>query len=45
MAPTEVEDVKTIKVNGETVDLDAELGIVDEEKTEEVKDDGDSKPA
>lgn len=45
MAPTEVEDVKTIKVNGETVDLDAELGIVDEEKTEEVKDDGNSKPA
>jgi hypothetical protein len=45
MAPTEVEDVKTIKVNGETVDLDAELGVVDEEKTEEVKDDGDSKPA
>jgi hypothetical protein len=45
MAPTEAEDVKTIKVNGETVDLDAELGIVDEEKTEEVKDDGDSKPA
>jgi hypothetical protein len=41
MAPTEAEDVKTIKVNGETVDLDAELGIVDEE----VKDDGDSKPA
>jgi hypothetical protein len=45
MAPTEAEDVKTIKVNGETVDLDAELGIVDEEKTEEAKDDGDSKPA
>ena len=45
MAPTEVEDVKTIKVNGETVDLDAELGVVDEEKTEEIKDDGDSKPA
>jgi hypothetical protein len=45
MAPTEAEDVKTIKVNGETVDLDAELGVVDEEKTEEVKDDGDSKPA
>ena len=45
MAPTEVEDVKTIKVNGEIVDLDAELGVVDEEKTEEVKDDGDSKPA
>jgi hypothetical protein len=41
MAPTEAEDVKTMKVNGETVDLDAELGIVDEE----VKDDGDSKPA
>ena len=41
MAPTEAEDVKTIKVNGETVDLDAELGIVDEE----VKDDGDIKPA
>jgi hypothetical protein len=45
MAPPEAEDVKTIKVNGETVDLDAELGIVDEEKTEETKDDGDSKPA
>ena len=45
MAPTEVEDVKIIKVNGETVDLDAELGVVDEEKTEEIKDDGDSKPA
>jgi hypothetical protein len=41
MAPPEAEDVKTMKVNGETVDLDAELGIVDEE----VKDDGDSKPA
>jgi len=45
MAPTEVEDVKTIKVNGETINLDAELGVVDEGKTEEVKDDGDSKPA
>jgi hypothetical protein len=45
MAPTEVEDVKTIKVNGETINLDAELGVVDEKKTEEVKDDGDSKPA
>ena len=30
---------------GETVDLNAELGVVDEEKTEESKDDGDSKPA
>ena len=45
MTPTEVEDVKTMKVNGEIVDLDAELGVVDEEKTEEIKDDGDSKPA
>ena len=34
-----------LEVNGETVDLDAELGVVDEEKTEEIKDDGDSKPA
>jgi hypothetical protein len=41
MAPSEAEDVKIMKVNGETVDLDAELGIVDEE----VKDDGDIKPA
>jgi hypothetical protein len=45
MTPPEAEDVKTMKVNGETVDLDAELGIVDEEKTEEAKDDGNSKPA
>jgi len=34
MTPTDVEDVKAVEVNGEKVDIDAELGIEDTEPTE-----------
>jgi len=40
MQPIDIEDVKEVKVNGETVDLDAELGPdkpKNEEKTDEIK--------
>ena len=40
MQPIDIEDVKEVKVNGETVDLDAELGPDEpknEEKTDEIK--------
>lgn len=41
MHPQGVEDVPVVEVNGETVDLDAEMGL----KEEKPDDNGDSKPA
>jgi len=43
MHPVDIEDVKEVKVNGETVDLDAELGA-DEPKNEEKPIENSEKP-
>ena len=43
MHPVDIEDVKEVKVNGETVDLDAELGA-DEPKNEEKPAENSKKP-
>ena len=43
MQPVDIEDVKEVKVNGETVDLDAELGA-DEPKNEEKPAENSEKP-
>ena len=37
MTPTDVEDVKAVEVNGEKVDIDAELGIEDTEEATKTK--------